>query len=67
MKNVISALGAHINQVKVIIPRAPDRFVTCMDKAASSWFDIKFRSEKSFLVPFDEAFSTIEVIDSYEK
>jgi hypothetical protein len=54
MKNVISALGACINQVKVIILRAPDGFVTCMDKAASLWFDIKFRSEKRFIVPFDE-------------
>jgi hypothetical protein len=53
MANVINALDDKINQVKVIIPRAPDRFITVMNKNASGWFDAKFRSEKCFKVPFD--------------
>jgi hypothetical protein len=55
------------SSLKIVIPRAPDRYVTVMEKDASSWFDIKFRGEKSFTVPFDEAFSSAEVIDSWEK
>ena len=43
------------------------RYVTVMKQEVPSWFDIKFRSEKSFKVDFDEAFSSKEVIESYEK
>jgi hypothetical protein len=63
---LIQALHGHIACTKLILPKAPQRFVTCMNAEASSWFDIKPRSQKSFLVPFDESFSTAEVIDSYE-
>jgi 3-deoxy-D-manno-octulosonic-acid transferase len=66
MGQVIKALQHHISQTKIIIPQAPVRFVTCMNAEASSWFDVKWRSEKSFIVPFDEAFSTAEVLDSFD-
>lgn len=55
---VIEALKEHIEDTKIIVPRAPNRFVTVMNTNASSWFDVKPRSPTSFLVPFDEAFST---------
>jgi hypothetical protein len=61
MGNVINALANKINQVKIIVPRAPDRFITVMNQKASGWFNAKFRSEKCFRVPFDEAFSTSDV------
>lgn len=67
MDVVIQALKDHIADTKLIIPRAPTRFVTVMNSQASSWFDIKPRSPTSFLVPFDEAFSTAEVSDSFER
>jgi hypothetical protein len=52
---------------KIIAPEAPNRFVTLRNQKVRSWFDIKFRGEKSFIVPFDEAFSSAEVIDNYER
>lgn len=33
-----------------------------MGKPAPSWFDVKFRSDQSFIVPFDQAFSSSEVL-----
>jgi hypothetical protein len=54
--------------VRVVLPAAPKRNVTAQGNSEMpSWFDIKFRSEKSFLVDFDEAFSKSEVEDSYQK
>lgn len=50
-----------------MVPSAPQRLVTIMKKEASSWFDVKFRSNQSFKVPFDEAFSSVEVQHSYEE
>lgn len=53
--------------MRVVLPLAPTRRVTVSGTDMASWFDIKFRSEKSFLVDFDEAFSKSEVEDSYKK
>lgn len=50
---------------KIIAPEAPTRFVSLKSENMRSWFDIKFRGPTSFTVPFDEAFSTAEVLDSY--
>lgn len=49
------------------MPQAPQRHVTVLNTSDTSWFDIKFRSEKSFIVPFEEAFSGKEVHDSFER
>ena len=67
MDVVMQALKHHIEDTKIIVPRAPNRFVTVLNSQASSWFDVKPRSPTSFLVPFDEAFSTAEVNDSFER
>lgn len=67
LPNLINALGGLISTVKIVCPRAPDRFVTAMDKTASSWFNLAHRNERNFIVPFDEAFSSEEVIDSHQK
>ena len=56
-----------LRDVRVVLPLAPTRKVTIMGSEGPSWFDIKFRSDKSFLVDFDEAFSKSEVEDSYKK
>ena len=63
----VGALGEYKDKVKVICPKAPIRHVTLLKEKASSWFDIKYRGEESFQVPFDEAFSSEEVNDSFEK
>jgi len=60
-------LTKEFKDVRVVIPQAPTRKVTLTEKEAPSWFDIKFRNEKSFLMDFDEVFSTKEVDDSYQK
>ena len=46
------------DNIKIILPRAPTNFVTVGNAEYTSWYDIKFRSEKSFTVSFDEAFSS---------
>lgn len=56
--DVYNALGQYKDKVKIVCPRAPERYVTAMNKKVSSWFDIKKREEKNFIVPFDEAFSS---------
>ena len=56
-----------LRDVRVVLPLAPTRKVAIMESEVASWFDIKFRSDKSFLVDFDEAFSRKEVEDSYER
>ena len=33
----------------------------------SSWSNLAHRNERNFIVPFDEAFSSAEVIDSHQK
>ena len=53
--------------IKIVCPKAPNRYVTTMNKECSSWFDIKFRNELRFVVPFDQAFSSSEVEESYQK
>lgn len=42
---------------KIVIPQAPVRKVTSRNIETVSWFDIK-TYEKSFEIPFDEAFSS---------
>ena len=66
LQKVINALGPKAPFTRIVLPQAPQRFVTFMNKETTSWFDIKFRSEKSFTVPFDEAFSSAEVHNSFE-
>jgi predicted esterase len=59
--------GEAFRKCRIVLPSADVRPVTIMKKEVVSWYDIKFRSEKSFLVDFDEAFSSAEVHDSFQK
>lgn len=67
LPNVLNALGEHADTFKILCPRAPDRYVTALDQKVSSWFNLAHRNERNFIVPFDEAFSSAEVIDSHQK
>ncbi|KAL4492986.1 hypothetical protein ABPG72_020765 [Tetrahymena utriculariae] len=49
---------------KIVIPIAPVRKVTSRNIEAISWFDIK-TYERSFERPFDEAFSSQEIQESF--
>ncbi|EAS04490.2 phospholipase carboxylesterase family protein (macronuclear) [Tetrahymena thermophila SB210] len=51
---------------KIVIPIAPVRKVTSRNIEAISWFDIK-TYERSFERPFDEAFSSQEVQESFQQ
>ncbi|KAL4433306.1 hypothetical protein ABPG74_017410 [Tetrahymena malaccensis] len=51
---------------KIIIPIAPVRKVTSRNIEAISWFDIK-TYERSFERPFDEAFSSQEIQESFQQ
>ena len=55
------SLGSQKDKTKIICPKAPIRHATVLKENVSSWFDIKFRGEDSFKVPFDQAFSYQEV------
>lgn len=57
IKKIINALGTHADYFKIILPKAPNRFVTFLGAELSSWFDVYFRGEMRFKVPFEEAFS----------
>lgn len=60
-------LSQQLANFRIVIPQAPTRHVTVSNHDGPSWFDIKFRNEKSFVVDFNEAFSAEQVEDSYKK
>lgn len=64
---ILNALGEHQQHFKILCPRAPDRYVSALNQTVSSWFNLSPRSEKDFITPFDEVFSSDEVIDSHQK
>lgn len=67
LNNLLNALGMHTDTVKIVCPRAPERFVTLLGSTASSWYNLTHRNETNFIVPFDEAFSSEEVNDSHQR
>lgn len=43
IKKMYNALGQHADNFKIILPRAPDRFVNFLGTTSNSWFNIIMR------------------------